>query len=125
MKSLMYAAAVLAGTLLMTPAFAQATSTCLQTNRISSASAMDDRTVIVNDRSGRTYVVRFGSACHGLTTTPWRVDFVSPRNQACLGPGDRVAFRHPTVGRNTCFVSGVGTDLASVATIKGPFSRVE
>jgi hypothetical protein len=125
MKSLMFAAAALAGTLLMTSAFAQSSSTCLQSNRISATSAMDDRTLIVNDRTGKTYVVRLGASCQGLTTTPWRVDFNSPLNRACLAPGDRIAFRHPTVGRNTCFISGVSTDLASVAPITGPFARVE
>jgi hypothetical protein len=125
MKYLMLASAALAGALPMTSAFAQSTGTCLQSNRISASSVMDDRTLIVNDRAGRTYVVRLGGSCQGLTTTPRRIDFTSPLNQACLGPGDRIAFRHPRVGRNTCFVNSVSTDLVSVPPITGPFARVD
>ena len=56
-------------------------------------------------------------------TAASRVSFYSPTNQQCLGPSDRIAFRHQTVGRNTCFVDTVSTDLGSIASINRPFSR--
>jgi hypothetical protein len=124
MNKLIFGSAALASTVLATAAFAQANGPCLQRNQIFASSTIDDRTVIVNDQANRTYVVRLRGVCNGLMTTSSRVNFYSPTNSACLGPNDRIAFRHSTVGRNTCFVEGVSTDLASVASINRPFRRV-
>ena len=124
MKCLILASAAFAGAVIATSAFAQTSGTCLQPNQITAASVMDDQTVIVNDRARRTFVVRLNSTCQGPTKTPWRLGFAVPTNQECVRPGDRVTFRHPSVGRNTCFVNEVSTDLVSVAAINRPFSRV-
>ena len=124
MIKLILGSAALASTMLATAAFAQANGPCLQRNQIFASSAIDDRTLIVNDQANRTYVVRLRGACQGLMTTPSHASFYSPTNQACLGPNDRVAIRHQTVGRNICFVDGVSTDLGSIASINRPFSRV-
>jgi len=124
MTKLILVSASLASTMLATAAFAQASAPCLQTNQIFASSALDERTLIVNDKGNRTYVVHLRGACHGIMTAPWRVRFYSPNSQQCLGPNDRISFRHQTVGRNTCFVDGVSTDLGSIASINRPFSRV-
>jgi hypothetical protein len=124
MIKLILGSAALASTMLVTAAFAQASGPCLQRNQIFASSAIDDRTLIVNDQANRTYVVRLRGACQGLMTRPSRASFYSPTNQACLSPNDRVAIRHQSVGRNICFVDGVSTDLGSIASINRPFSRV-
>src|SRR5262245_58983255 len=126
MKRLLITSVALATTLLATSSLAQSGGACLQNNQVFYASALDDHTLIVNDRSGKTYVVQLNGECNGLTTAPWRINFHSTTNQACLGPGDRISFRHRSVGRNTCFINGVSTDLVSVASIANsprPFSR--
>ena len=124
MIKLIVGSAALASTMLATAAFAQANGPCLQRNQIFASSAIDDRTLIVNDQANRMYVVRLRGACHGLMTTLSRASFYSPTNQACLGPNDRIAFRHQTVGRNICFVDGVSTDLGSIASVNRPFGPV-
>ena len=124
MKSPRLACAILACTLLATPALAQVNGVCLTNNQITGASAMDDRTMVVNDRARNTYVVRLNQSCRGLPAAPQRVRFASSASQGCLSPGDRIAFRHHSVGRNTCFVEDVSTDLVSIAPITGPFARL-
>jgi hypothetical protein len=124
MNKLILSSVALASTMLASAAFAEANGPCLQTKQIFASSAIDDQTVIVNDHANRTYAVRLRGFCNGLMTTPWRVSFFTPTNSACLGPNDRIAFRHPTVGRNTCYVESVSTDLGSVASINRPLSRV-
>ena len=124
MTKLILGSAALASTMLASAAFGQTTAPCLQRTQIFASSAIDERTLIVNDQSNRTYVVRLRGACHGLMTAPWRLNFYSPTNQQCLGPNDRIAFRHQAVGRNICFVDTVSTDLGSIASINRPFSRV-
>lgn len=106
------------------PAFAQSRSTCLSNNRIWSTSVVDDRTVIVNDRFGNPFVVELGGGCQGLSTTvnP-RLSFNTRTNLGCLSRGDRVAFRHRTLGRNTCFVRDVHTDFTTLAAGGRPAMR--
>jgi hypothetical protein len=49
------------------------------------------------------------------------VSFNTRTRLGCLAPGDRVAFRHRTLGRNTCFVRNVTTDFSTIAGRRGPF----
>jgi Family of unknown function (DUF6491) len=98
------------------PAFAQSNRACLPNNRIWSTSVVDDRTLIVNDRFGNPFVVELSGGCQGLTeTVNPRIRFNTRTNLGCLSRGDRVAFRHNTLGRNTCFVRNVHTDLTTLA----------
>jgi hypothetical protein len=98
------------------PASAQSSVACLQNNRIWSTSVVDDRTVIVNDRQGNPFVVELSGGCQGLmTTVNPRLSFNTRSNLSCLSRGDRVAFRHRTLGRNTCFVRDVHTDFSTLA----------
>lgn len=124
MKALILATAALASTVLATSAFAQSDRACLRNNQIWSTSVVDDNTLIVNNRAGNSFVVRLSGGCQGLTSTLGRVNFNTRTNLGCLGRGDRVAFRHRTVGRNTCFVRDVNTDFGSIARIGRPFTRV-
>ena len=97
------------------PAFAQSGSTCLQNNRIWSTSIVDDRTIIASDRFGNPFVVELSGECTGLTRNFGRIDFRTRSNLGCLGRGDRVSFRDRTLGRNTCFVRDVHSDLTTLA----------
>ena len=97
------------------PAFAQTSSACLQNNRIWNTSVVDDRTIIVTDRFNNPFVVELSSGCIGLTRNFGRIDFRSRANLGCLGRGDRVSFSDRTLGRNTCFVRDVHSDLTTLA----------
>ena len=98
------------------PALAQSRSTCLPNNRIWSTSVVDDRTLIVNDRFGNPFVVELSGGCVGLmTTVNPRISFNTRANLGCLSRGDRVSFRHRTLGRNTCFIRDVHSDLTTLA----------
>jgi hypothetical protein len=106
----------------VSPAFAQQGSVCLRNNQIWSTSAVNDRTLVVNDRSGRSFLVELSGGCQGLMTNFRPVSFNTRTSLGCLGPGDRVAFRHPTLGRNTCFVRNV-SPLTTVAGANRPSRR--
>jgi hypothetical protein len=97
------------------PAFAQSGNACLQNNRIWSTSVVDDRTIIATDRAGNPFVVELSGGCTGLTRNFGRIDFRTRGNLGCLSRGDRLSFRDRTLGRNTCFVRDVHTDLTTLA----------
>lgn len=121
------ATAGLASTMLntSTPAFAQSEGVCLRNNQIWSTSVVDDRTIIVNDRSGNSFVVQLGGGCQGLRTNfGQRVSFNTRSNLGCLTRGDRISFTHRTLGRNTCFVRDVHTDFTTIARGGRPATRV-
>jgi len=105
------------------PAFAQSGDACLQNNRIWNTSVVDDRTIIVSDRFNNPFVVELSGGCIGLTRNFGRIDFRTRTNLGCLGRGDRVSFSDRTLGRNTCFVSGVHTDLTTLASAGRPSVR--
>jgi hypothetical protein len=102
---------------------AQSSRTCLQNNRIWSTSVVDDRTIIVNDRFGNPFVVELSGGCTGLTTNFGPINFRTGTNLGCLGRGDRISFRHRTLGRETCFVRDVHTDLTTLARAGRPAVR--
>src|SRR5262245_9840848 len=106
------AEAVLSGS---APASAQPRSACLQNNRIWSTNVVDDRTLIVMDRSRNLFVVELSGGCVGLTDNLGPIRFRTSTSLGCLGRGDRVSFRHRAVGRNTCFVRDVHTDFTTLA----------
>jgi hypothetical protein len=97
------------------PASAQPNGACLRNNQIWSTSVIDDRTIIANDRFNNPFVVELSGGCSGLTSNLGQVDFRTRTNLGCLSRGDRVSFRHRTLGRNTCFVRDVHTDLTTLA----------
>ena len=105
------------------PAFAQSDNACLQNNRIWNTSVVDDRTLIVTDRFNNPFVVELSGGCIGLTRNFGRIDFRTRANLGCLGRGDRVSFRDRTLGRNTCFVRDVHTDLTTLARAGRPAVR--
>ena len=104
-------------------AFAQSGDACLQNNRIWNTSVVDDRTIIVTDRFNNPFVVELSGGCIGLTRNFGPIDFRTRTNLGCLSRGDRVSFSDRTLGRNTCFVSDVHTDLTTLASAGRPAVR--
>lgn len=112
-RTLTLAAVALAGAL-MTPimvhdgrAFAQDKDVCLQNNRIWSWRAIDQRTLVVTDIYNRPFLVRLTGGCVGLTNAMVALQFRTWTNLGCLGQGDRVSFREPTLGQMSCIVRQV------------------
>jgi hypothetical protein len=82
--------------------------TCLQNNRIWSWNAVNDRLLIVTDRTYHRYIVRLGGGCIGLSNYPLTaLRFNTWTNLGCLRRGDNVSFRAPALGRLNCFVNQV------------------
>jgi hypothetical protein len=119
------AGAALASIVPAPTAFAQSSNACLRSNQIWSTSVVDDRTIIVNDRFMNPFVVELSGGCQGLRTNfGQRISFNTRSNLGCLGRGDRISFNDRILGRNTCFVSDVNTDLTTLARAGRPANRV-
>jgi hypothetical protein len=82
--------------------------TCLQNNRIWSWNAVNDRLLIVTDRTYRRYIVRLSGGCIGLSNYALTdLRFRTWTSLGCLQQGDNVAYRAPGLGRLNCFVEAV------------------
>lgn len=82
--------------------------TCLQNNRIWGWNAVNDRMLIVTDRSYRRFVVRLGGGCIGLGSYPLMgLAFHTWTDLGCLQRGDTVSYRAPGLGPLNCFVQEV------------------
>ena len=103
--------AMLAGTLVamnfVTPVMA-AENACLQNNRIWGWQAVNDRTLIVTDRTYRRYTVHLTGGCIGLDKYAAASLVVrTSTSLSCLTTGDRIAFNSPGLGPLTCVVTDV------------------
>jgi hypothetical protein len=121
--SAVLATVAVSDTVLDGSAFARSNDVCLRSNRIWSTNVVNDRTIIVRDRQNNPFVVELSGGCTGLSSTLGGVNFRTRTNLGCLSRGDRVDFRHRALGRNTCFVRDVHTDLATVASARRPSVR--
>src|SRR5437764_8880192 len=84
--------------------------TCLQNNRIWGWDAVNDRMLIVTDRSYRRFVVRLGGGCVGLGSYALTgLRFHSWMDLGCLKRGDQVSYNAPALGRLNCFIRDVET----------------
>jgi len=82
--------------------------TCLQNNRIWGWNTVNDRMLIVTDRSYRRYIVRLGGGCIGLGSYAMTgLRFNTWTNLGCLRRGDTVSYRAPRLGPLNCFVQDV------------------
>ena len=82
--------------------------TCLQNNRVWSWNAVNDRLLIVTDRSYHRFIVRLGGGCIGLSSYPLTaLRFRTWTELGCLGRGDNVIYNAPALGRLNCFVNEV------------------
>jgi hypothetical protein len=100
-----FASIAVAGALPIAPAEAQ--SVCLRNNRIYGWDAINDNTLIVSDRQRNRYMVHLNGGCLGLRENLFTVAFRTTTSLGCLRRGDRVSFRSPTFGPETCFVRDI------------------
>jgi len=92
---------------LVTPVLA-AENACLQNNRIWGWQAVDDRTLIVTDRTYRRFTVHLTGGCIGLGKYAAASLIVrTSTSLSCLTTGDRIGFNSPGLGPLTCGVSDV------------------
>ena len=98
---------VLVGALVAGPVLAASGDVCLQNNRIWSWQMINQRTLLVTDINYHPYTVRLTGGCVGLTNAIQALAFRTWTSLGCLKRGDEVIFREPTLGRMSCFVTGV------------------
>ena len=90
------------------PAQSPQQETCLQNNRIWQWNAVNDRLLLVTDRTYHRFIVRLGGGCIGLSVYPLAaLQFYTWTNLGCLGRGDQVIYRSPDLGRLNCFINDV------------------
>jgi hypothetical protein len=100
-------AGLLIGATLASPVLA-AEEACLQANRVWGWQALNDRTLIVTDRTYNRYTVRLSGGCINLAqNTSQQLVFRTKTSLGCVSAGDRVAFNSPGLGPLTCFVNAV------------------
>lgn len=91
-----------------TPAQPPQQDTCLQNNRIWQWNAVNDRLLIVTDRTYHRFIVRLNGGCIGLSVYPLTaLRFYTWTNLGCLGRGDQVIYNSPDLGRLNCFINDV------------------
>jgi hypothetical protein len=117
LRKLLIAAAAFAsiavpGVMYSTPASAQP-NWCLRNNRIWSWDVVGPNRMILMDRQRNRYEVRLSGGCFGLRENLFRVNFRTSTRLGCLRAGDRIDYRVPGFGRETCFIR-------SVAPLGGP-----
>jgi hypothetical protein len=116
MKKLLLAAAAfasvaVAGAVPVVPAAAQGNlwqgDVCLRNNRIWSWDVVTPTTMVVTDRQRNRYTVRLSGGCFGLQENLLQVNFRTATRLGCLRAGDRIDYRVPGWGRESCFVRSV------------------
>jgi len=86
---------------------------CLQTIRIWGWQAVNDRTLIITDRTYNKYTVNLSGGCINLSQyTGVNLLFRTKTSLGCVTPGDQVAFNSPGLGRQSCFVNSVSAGTA-------------
>ena len=81
---------------------------CLQNNRIWQWNAVNDRLLIVTDRTYHRYIVRLGGGCIGLSSYALTaLRFQTWTSLGCLSRGDQVFYNAPALGRLNCFIDEV------------------
>jgi hypothetical protein len=107
-KMKMVLVSALIGASLVNPVLAAKDKACLQNNRIWSWQAVNDRTLILTDRSYERYTVSLRGGCIGLDKYAGVKLVVRTKTSlGCLFQGDTIAFDSPGFGPLSCFVSGV------------------
>lgn len=84
----------------------KASAACLQNDLIYNFNVVDQRNLQVTDRNNHLFKVQLSGGCVGLTNLA-TISFRTQTSLGCLQKGDRLSFQEPTLGRMTCFVTGV------------------
>jgi hypothetical protein len=104
---------LLLGVISATPLLAAAEDACLRHNRILSWRAVDDRTVLVTDRSRNRFTVHMSPGCLGLTDGTASLMFRPAVQLGCVGPGDVLGVTTAAFGFISCSIRGVQTAASS------------
>jgi hypothetical protein len=80
----------------------QAADACLTPGRIFSWSSVVDRTILIQDRDKKQYVVKLGGVCAGLENPKLAISIATATQVSCVGPGDRIRFGDATFGPQIC-----------------------
>ncbi|MGH8507817.1 MAG: hypothetical protein ACREVH_03760, partial [Gammaproteobacteria bacterium] len=99
----------LAGLMPATPVLAAAEDACLRHNRILTWRAVDDRTVMVTDRSRNRYTVHMSPGCLGLNDGTAALVFRPTLELGCIGPGDILGVQTAAHGFISCSIRSVQT----------------
>jgi hypothetical protein len=106
----------LMGTSLATPVLAAANEACLQSNRIWGWQAINDRTLIVTDRTYKKYTVHLTGGCVNISKyVGTNLAFQSVTSLGCIGQGDGVRFVSRDLGPLRCIVTGVDAGVPAPA----------
>lgn len=86
---------------------AQAAEACLTPARIFSWSSVDDRTIIIQDRDKKQYLVKLGGVCSGLENPKLAISITTATQVSCVGQGDRIRFGDATFGPQVCPITSI------------------
>ena len=68
---------------------------CVPNNRIQSTRIVNNTTVMVTDKAGKTYTVHMHGACVGLDQSALNLSFRTKTQLGCLSRGDTVSYSLP------------------------------
>ena len=113
-RNVRIASVLLIGINFVGPVFAAQDKTCLQNNRIWGWQAVNDRTLILTDRSYQRYTVDLTGGCINLEHYAGaKLTVRTKTNLGCLSQGDTIDFISPGIGQMSCFVQGVRSGVPS------------
>jgi hypothetical protein len=111
---------ILLGVSAASPVLAAEEQACLQNNRIWGWQAVNDRTLIVTDRTYNRYTIDLSGGCINLSQyTGVNLLFRTKTALGCVTAGDRIAFNSPGIGPQTCFVNAVRAGTAPAPAADG------
>jgi len=106
--------ALLIGVNLAGPVFAAEDNACLQSNRIWGWQAVNDRTLILTDRSYQRYTVDLTGGCIGLDRyAAAKLAIRTKTSLGCVSQDDKIDFNSPGIGPMSCFVQTVRSGVPS------------
>ena len=116
MSALRLISAILVGVSLSNVALAAEEKACLENNSIWGWQAVNERTLIVTDRTYQRYTVNLSGGCTGLDHYAGAKLVIRTKSSlGCLAEGDTIKFDTPGIGPLTCFVKIVRAGVPSEA----------
>jgi hypothetical protein len=114
MSALKLISVILIGVSLSNVALAAEEKACLENNRIWGWQAVNERTLIVTDRTYQRYTVNLSGGCIGLDHYAGAKLVIRTKSSlGCLAEGDTIKFDSPGIGPLTCFVKIVRAGVPS------------
>ena len=114
MSALKLISVILIGVSLSNVALAAEEKACLENNRIWGWQAVNERTLIVTDRTYQRYTVNLSGGCIGLDHYAGAKLVIRTKSiLGCLAEGDTIKFDSPGIGPLTCFVKTVRAGVPS------------